>query len=236
MIQFIKEHIIHRFGIPQFITTDQGTIFTRDDMTYFDKDYGIQLIRSTPFYVQSSGHTKASGKVLINILEKMLEENPRYWHIILFETLWAYRTYKRDSTRVSPYSLTYGHDVVLPIEVVVPSLRVSRHNGLNHQEYNEAMMMELKTLDGKRLQALDHIMIHKNKVARAYNKRVKRNNFKEGELVWKLVLPIGAKDKELGKLSPNWEGPFKVHQVLPGNAYWLSSLEGEPYKRFLNGK
>ena len=50
VIQFIKEYIIHRFGIPQSITTDQGTMFTRDEMTYFSKDYGIQLIRSTPFY------------------------------------------------------------------------------------------------------------------------------------------------------------------------------------------
>ena len=50
------------------------------------------------------------------------------------------------------------------------------------------------------------------------------------------MLPIDAKDRELGKWSPNWEGPFKVHQVLPGNAYWLSSLEGEPNKRFINGK
>ena len=34
----------------------------------------------------------------------------------------------------------------------------------------------------------------------------------------------------------NWEGPFKVHQVLPGNAYWLESLQGEPHKRCINGK
>ena len=61
----------------------------------------------------------------------MLEDNPRDWHIILFETLWAYRTSRRDFTRVSPYSLTYGHDAVLPMEVVVPSLRVCRHNDLN---------------------------------------------------------------------------------------------------------
>ena len=68
---------------------------------------------------------------------------------------------------------------MLPMEVVVHSLRVSRHNGLNPQEYGEAMMMELKALDEKRLQALYHIMIQKKKVARAYNKRVVRKNFKE---------------------------------------------------------
>ena len=48
---------------------------------------------------------------------------------------------------------------MLPMEVVVPSLRVSRQNDLNPQEYSKAMMMELEALDGKRLRALDHIMI-----------------------------------------------------------------------------
>ena len=41
VIQFIKELIIHRFEIPQSITIDQSTMFTRDEMTYFSKDYDI---------------------------------------------------------------------------------------------------------------------------------------------------------------------------------------------------
>ena len=105
---------------------------------------------------------------------------------------------------------------MLPMEVVVPSLRVFWQNGLNTQEYSEAMMMELKALDEKRLQALDQIMIQKNKVARAYNKRVRRKGFAKGELLWKVVVPIDAKDRELGKWYFNWEEPFKVHQVPPG--------------------
>ena len=51
--------------------------------------------------------------------------------MILSETLWASRTSKRDSTGVNPYSPTYGQDAVLPMEVVVPSIRVSRQNDLN---------------------------------------------------------------------------------------------------------
>ena len=54
-IQFIKEHIIHRFGIPQSITTNQGIMFTGNEMTYFAKDYDIQLITSAPFYAQANG-------------------------------------------------------------------------------------------------------------------------------------------------------------------------------------
>ena len=65
VIQFIKEQIIHRFGIPQSITSDQGTIFTGEEMNYFVADYGIQLIKSTLFYAQANGQAKASNKVLI---------------------------------------------------------------------------------------------------------------------------------------------------------------------------
>ena len=68
MIEFIKEQIIHRFGIPQSIIIDQGTMCIEDEMNYFAKDYDIQLIRSTPFYAQENGQTKASNKVLISIL------------------------------------------------------------------------------------------------------------------------------------------------------------------------
>ena len=46
--------------------------------------------------------------------------------------------------RVSPFSVTYGQDAILPMEVVVHSLRVYRQNGLTLQEYSEVMMMDLK--------------------------------------------------------------------------------------------
>ena len=82
--------------------------------------------------------------MLIGNLEKMLEENPRDLYRILSETLWTYRTSKRNSTRVSPFSMTYGQDAVLPVEVVVPSLRVTKQNFLTPQEYREATMMERK--------------------------------------------------------------------------------------------
>ena len=211
-------------------------MFTGDEMKYFAADYGIQLVKSTPFYAQANGQAEASNKVLISILEKMLEDNPRDWHRILSETLWAYRTSKRSATGVSPFFLTYGQDAVLPMEVVVPSLRVSKQNDLTPQEYNQAMIMELEDADENKIQAFNRMMVQKNKVAQSYNKRVRKKTFQEGDLVWKVILPIGIKDRDLGKWSPNWEGPFRIHQVLPGNAYWLSSLEGEPHKRYINGK
>ena len=55
VISFIKEHIIHRFGIPQTITMDQRTMFTGDEMKEFMEDYSIKHLTSTPHYAQANG-------------------------------------------------------------------------------------------------------------------------------------------------------------------------------------
>ena len=51
------------------------------------------------------------------------------------------------------------------MEVVVPSLRVSRKNGLTSQEYSEAIIMELESTNDRRIQAFNYMLIQKNKVA-----------------------------------------------------------------------
>jgi hypothetical protein len=45
-IQFIQEYIIYRFGIPQTITTDQGSIFVSDEFVQFAGSMGIKLLNS----------------------------------------------------------------------------------------------------------------------------------------------------------------------------------------------
>ena len=50
MIGFIRKHIIYRFGIPETITTDQGTMFTLEEFRDFVTDMGIKLLNSSPYY------------------------------------------------------------------------------------------------------------------------------------------------------------------------------------------
>ena len=55
VIEFITEHIIHRFGIPQTLTTDQGTSFMSKEVRKFAELYKIKLFNSSSYYAQANG-------------------------------------------------------------------------------------------------------------------------------------------------------------------------------------
>ena len=50
VIEFITEHIIHRFGIPQTLTTDQGSSFISKEVRDFTESYKIKILNSSPYY------------------------------------------------------------------------------------------------------------------------------------------------------------------------------------------
>ena len=52
VIEFITEHIIHRFGIPQTLTTDQGTSFVSKEVREFAELFKIKLFNSSLYYLK----------------------------------------------------------------------------------------------------------------------------------------------------------------------------------------
>jgi transposase InsO family protein len=108
VINFIKEHVIHRFGIPQTITTDGGSVFISEEFRKFAANVGIKLIRSSPYYAQANGQAKTSNQNLIKLIKRKIDEHPRRWHEVLLEALWAHRISCHGATKTSPYHLVYG--------------------------------------------------------------------------------------------------------------------------------
>jgi hypothetical protein len=53
VIEFITEHIIQRFDIPQTLTMDQGTSFMSKEVREFAELYKIKLPSSSPYYTQA---------------------------------------------------------------------------------------------------------------------------------------------------------------------------------------
>ncbi|XP_059627509.1 uncharacterized protein LOC132270347 [Cornus florida] len=227
MAKFLKQHIFHQFGLPETIVANNGSMFRANEVLQLGRDMQVKMVTLTPYYAQGNGQAEASNKVVIEIIEKMIKDKPRRWHETLSEALWAYRNLKRTSTGTTRYRLTFGHDAVLPMELNVKSARVALQHNFIPANYNETMLAKLKDLDEVQKLALDHLMIHKAKVMKAYNKRVKFKSFAECDMVWQTILPPGKVDRVYEKWSPTWKGPFVVHQVLHGGVYRLKDLNSK---------
>jgi hypothetical protein len=66
VIEFIIEHIIHRFIIPQTLTINQG-LFMSIEVREFAELYKIKLLNSSPYYAQA----ESSNRTLIRLIKKI---------------------------------------------------------------------------------------------------------------------------------------------------------------------
>jgi hypothetical protein len=98
-----------------------------------------------------------------------MEENPRRWHEVLSEVLWAHRISRHGATKVTPFELIYGQEVVLPVEVNLGAYRLAKQNDLDAIVYHNLMMDNIDEIADKRMNALKEIEKNKARVARAYN-------------------------------------------------------------------
>jgi hypothetical protein len=167
---------------------------------------------------------KSANKNVKVILEKTIE---RYqdWEDKLPFALWGYRTSIRTSIGMTPYSLVYGLEAVLPAEMEAKYLRKILESQIPEVEWVKARYEELVLTDEKRLKALYHVQRYQGRMACAFNKKVKPRNLKEGDLVIKeLKAPMFD---PRGKFKPNWVGPYVIKTMFSGEAAKLMEMDGE---------
>ncbi|XP_016681333.2 uncharacterized protein [Gossypium hirsutum] len=141
----------------------------------------IKHHNSSPYRPKMNGAVEAANKNIKRIIGKMTETY-KDWHEKLPFALYAYRTSVRTSTRATPFSLVYGMEVVLSIEVEIPSLRVLMETRSEESEWVRARYDQLNLIEGKRLKAICHGQMYQKRMITAHDKRVRPREFREGEL------------------------------------------------------
>ena len=102
-----------------------------------------------------NGAVEAANKNIKTIIQKM-SDNYKTWHEMLPLALMAYRTSIRTSTGATPYSLVYGMEVVILVEVEIPSLRILIESELEEAEWVLERHEQLCKIDEKRLTTSSH--------------------------------------------------------------------------------
>jgi hypothetical protein len=123
----------------------------------FAELYKIKLLKSSPYYAQANGQAESSNKTLIKLIKKKIEENPRRWHEVLSEALWAHRISRHGATKVTPFELVYGQEAMLPVEVNLDAYRLAKQNDLSAIVYHDLMMDNIDEVTDVRSKALKEI-------------------------------------------------------------------------------
>ena len=84
-------------------------------------DYTVKI---NPAYPQRKGQAEAINKVIMSGLKKRLDDAKGKWVDELPHVLWTYRTTPQRSIGETPFSKTYGAEVVIPLELRFTTLRM----------------------------------------------------------------------------------------------------------------
>ncbi|MCO5591111.1 hypothetical protein L7F22_045088 [Adiantum nelumboides] len=220
-----------RFGTPLEIVSDNGPGFRRGLLTevceaLLEKANGIiaGIIRKMV--------EKANG-IIAGIIRKMVESKPKRWDNFLDGAIWAYRTTYRDATQFTPFHLVYGQEALQPIELNIPTIKLTGRQEQNNDEAWIDRLLNLVELEWKREAAYHCYEKKALQLKDKLNEGIKDKQIKEKSLVLRYN---NALDNRFdAKFERRWEGPFIVKKAFTGGYYQLMDLNGKEHPRKVNG-
>ena len=78
--------------------------------------------------LQANGQVKAINKTIKHNLKTKLEDLKGRWPDELPKVLWAYRTIVRSTARETPFSLAYGYEAMVAVEIGAWSMRKDNYD------------------------------------------------------------------------------------------------------------
>lgn len=230
VIDFVWDHIVTRYGVPNDIISDNGSQFTSEKFRKFCEGLKIRNRFSSVAHPQTNGQTERMNKTLGDGLRKRLTEKKGAWPEELNNILWSYRTTPCRPTGETPFSLVYGVEAVVPVEIGAPSDRVKYYS---EAENNINLRHHLDSLEERKDKAYVLMAAYKARIAKYHDKKVREVRLEEGDLVLRDAAASQSREGK-GKLGANWEGPYKVIQAVGPATYRLSKMDGKELPRTWN--
>ncbi|KAM1072543.1 hypothetical protein ACFX1Q_018552 [Malus domestica] len=91
--------------------------FDNNKFRMFCSKFNINLCFASPAHPQSNGQVEAINKIIKRTLKTSLDKAKGCWLEFVPQVVWSYRTSYRTSTGETPFSLAFGTEAVVPVEL-----------------------------------------------------------------------------------------------------------------------
>ena len=138
--------------------------------------------------------------------------------------LWTYCTTCKKLTGQAPLKLVYGQADVMPMEYIIPSLRVEAITKMTDVDSIEERLLQLIHLEEEHFIAGFHQNVEKQRHKAWHGKHIKNKQFTIGGLV---LMYDNKFFKHPGKLETHLLGPYVVKEITDGGAVKLENLDAQ---------
>ena len=196
-----------RFGTPKQILSDQGSEFDSQVLKQLCNSLGIVKKRSSPYHPQGNGAVERVNRSLKAMLLSYPEEKRDQWDTLIPLCLWAYRAAQHESTGYSPFALTFGREMELPIDA---ALDRQNHHGMDARGYASWLVENLREIHAR---ANVKLMESRETQKTQYDTRAKgQTTYQVGDMVW--MLNSAPQPGLPRKLQTPFRGPFIVEREV----------------------
>ena len=221
-----------RFGCITSLYTDRAAAFLSNIFQNFLKAMNIKHCTTSTTRPQSDGHCERRNQSIIQSIRLALE-NSEDFITVINQVLWGLRASPTVGSFISPYTLTYGIEATLPVEIEIKSMGKM---STTVTEYFENLIPKIKQL---REIAQENIEQAEKQYKFHYDKRNRVQevkNFQIGEKVWlrRLQVPSNSLRKIVSKFTGVYEIDSHVHDE-GSHVYMLKSVKtGKIYPHPVN--
>jgi len=207
-------------GIPQTVLTDQGREFRNEILKEMAKHMQFQHHKITAYHPASNGLCERTNQQVLNILRGMVDGKDQYWDLYLKDTQMALNSAYHKAIGDTPYYAMYNRDLKTSD---LWWTRPTSFGGPPDEDFITARTQRSKEVYEY---VRDNLLRAADEQCRIRQKKSKDTTVLPGMRVFIKAV----KKKGDSKLSPRWEGPFRVVEQIRPYVYRIKHLQTEKMK------